>query len=335
MDQHTLAGHTFLITGATGFVGSHLAKELCSRGLEVHILRRKDSSTRLLDSLPVHHHTGDILDNESVANAMRGCTAVFHCAGIVSFWRKQRKIQYDVNVHGTEIVATTALASGILRFVHTSSIAALGPTKNGTVTTEDSPFGWDTFDIGYNISKYEAELRIIGNVKKGLNAVIVNPSTIVGPGDIHMHGSAVISNVVRSRLPYYIETPMNLVDIDDVVRGHLLAFEKGKTGERYILSGHSLPLGELLLRIEHIGGGRAPRRKIPYAVAQAAAAVIENIATIINIKPPITKELLRVGKQRREFSCEKAERELGYTRTPLDETIRKTAEWLKAVTSNE
>jgi dihydroflavonol-4-reductase len=322
--------HTFFITGATGFVGSKIAQALCKRGLEVHILRRKNSSNPLLKSLPVHHHIGDILDEDAVTAAMRNTTAVFHCAGVVSFWRKRRREQYEINVNGTDIVASAALQTGIRRFVHTSSVAALGPSENGSVIDEDTPFGWDRYDIGYNISKYEAECRIMEKIKSGLDAVIVNPSTIVGPGDLNMHGSAIVSNVMKRLLPYYIETPMNIVDIDDVVRGHLLVFEKGKTGERYILSGHSKPLSELLRFIRQIAGGRAPKRSIPYPVAAAAAAIIETAANIFGFRPLLTRELLRVGKFRREFSCEKAERELGYTRTPLEETIRKTAEWLKS-----
>jgi dihydroflavonol-4-reductase len=333
LENFKLSDHTFFITGATGFVGSQIAKALCERRLEVHILRRKNSSNAILDSLPVHHHTGDILDREAVTAAMKNATAVFHCAGIVSFWKKMRQKQYDVNVDGTEIVSSVALDLGIRRFVHTSSVAAIGPARTGDIITEETPFGWDEHDIGYNISKHEAELRIIEKVKNGLNAVMVNPSTIIGPGDINMHGSAIISNVLKKRLPSYIETPMNVVDIDDVVQGHLLAFEKGRTGERYILSGHSLPLGELLLRIEQIAGGRAPRRKNPFKVAYTAASIIEFVGTVLNIKPVVTRELLRVGKYRQEFSCEKAERELGYTRTPLNDTIKKTADWLKNLNS--
>ncbi len=323
-----LHNHTFLVTGATGFVGSMIAKELADRGLEVHILRRKGSSNTLLDSLPVHHHTGDILDKDSVLNAMKDCTAVFHCAGFVSFWKKMRRKQYEVNVTGTENVSSAALESGIHRFIHTSSVAALGPDVSERITTEESPFGWDTYNIGYNISKHEAELRIIEKVKNGLNAVIVNPSTIVGPGDVNMHGSAIVSNVIAGRVPFFIETPMNIVDIDDVVQGHLLAFEKGEIGERYILSGHTLPLGELLTKIEQIAGGKAPRKKIPFPIAYLFAAIVEFFGSILNKKPLVTRELLRVGKYRQEFSCTKAERELGYKRTPLEDTIRKTAEWL-------
>ncbi len=324
-----LKDHTFFITGATGFVGSFLTKALCDRGLEVHILRREKSSNLMLDSLPVQHHIGDVLDKKSVRDAMKNRTAVFHCAGLVSFWKKMRTKQYEVNVEGTEVVASTALELGIQRFVHTSSVAALGPSENGTIVTEETPFRWDRYDIGYNISKHEAEMRIEEKVKNGLNAVIVNPSTIVGPGDVNMHGSAIISNVLEERLPFYVETPMNIVDINDVVNGHLLAFENGKTGRRYILSGHSLPLSDLLLRIEQVAGGKAPRKKIPFAAAQAVATLVELLGTVFNMKPGLTRELLRVGKYRQEFSCTKAEQELGYTRTPLDETIRKTAVWLK------
>jgi len=324
-----LHDHSFFITGATGFVGSMLAKELCNRGLEVHILRREKSSNTILDDLPVHHHIGDILDKDAVKKAMANATAVFHCAGIVSFWKKMRKKQYDVNAEGTEVVSSAALELDIQRFVHTSSVAAIGPAENGTIITEETPFRWDRYDIGYNISKHEAEMRIEEKVKNGLNAVIVNPSTIVGPGDVNMHGSAIIFNVMKERLPFYIETPMNIVDIDDVVQGHVLAFEKGKPGDRYILSGHSLPLGELLKEIERIAGGRAPKNKIPFFAAHAAATLIELGAAIMKKKPLLTRELLRVGKYRQEFSCTKAEQELGYTRTPLDETIEKTANWLQ------
>lgn len=240
-----------------------------------------------------------------------------------------RKKQYEINVDGTEVVASTALELGIRRFVHTSSVAALGPAVNGTIIDEQTPFGWDRYDIGYNISKHEAELRVIEKIKNSLDAVIVNPSTIVGPGDVNMHGSAIVSNVLAGRLPFFIETPMNIVDIDDIVLGHILAFEKGRTCERYILSGHSCPLDELLETIRKIAGGKAPRIKIPFPIAYMFATLIEFTGTVLNKKPLVTRELLRVGKYRGEFSCRKAENELGYKRTPLEETIRKTAEWLK------
>ena len=329
MDTFKLRDHSFFITGATGFVGSKLAQELCRRGLEVHILRRKSSSNPILDTLPVHHHIGDIRDSQAVKTAMGNATAVFHCAGFVSFWKKMRKKQYEVHVDGTEVVASSALELGIRRFVHTSSVAALGPAENGSIIDEQTPFGWVKYDIGYNISKHEAELRVIEKIKNGLDAVIVNPSTIVGPGDVNMHGSAIVSNVIAGRLPFFIETPMNIVDIDDIVLGHILAFEQGITGERYILSGHSRPLGELLETIRKIAGGKAPRIKIPFPVAYVLSAIIEFTGTVINTKPLVTREMLRVGKYRGEFSCRKAEIELGYTQTPLEDTIRKTAEWLK------
>jgi dihydroflavonol-4-reductase len=329
LDTFKLSDHSFFITGATGFVGSKLAQELCSRGLEVHILRRSASSNPILDTLPVHHHIGDIRDRQAVKTGMLNTTAVFHCAGIVSFWKKMRKKQYEVNVDGTEVVASTALELGIRRFVHTSSVAALGPAENGSIIDEQTPFGWGKYDIGYNISKHEAELRVIDKIKNGLDAVIVNPSTIVGPGDVNMHGSAIVSNVLAGRLPFLIETPMNIVDIEDIVQGHILAFEKGITGEKYILSGHSLPLGELLETIRKLAGGKAPRKKIPFPIAYALATIIEFVATTINKKPLVTRELLRVGKYRGEFSCRKAENELEYKRTPLEDTIRKTAEWLR------
>ncbi len=329
MDTFKLSDHSFFITGATGFVGSKLAEELCRRGLEVHILRRKSSSNPFLDTLPVHHHIGDIRDKQAVETAMANTSAVFHCAGFVSFWKKMRRKQYEVNVDGTEVVASTALELGIRRFVHTSSVAALGPAVNGTIIDEQTPFGWDKYDIGYNISKHEAELRVIEKIKNGLDAVIVNPSTIVGPGDVNMHGSAIVSNVLAGRLPFFIETPMNIVDIDDIVHGHILAFEKGRTGERYILSGHSRPLGELLDTIRKIAGGKAPRIKIPFPIAYMLATLIEFTGTVLNKKPLVTRALLKVGKYRGGFSCRKAENELGYTRIPLEETILKAADWLK------
>jgi dihydroflavonol-4-reductase len=324
-----LAGNVFFVTGATGFVGSMIAKELCSRGYEVHILRREGSVNPLLDSLPVHTHIGNVLEREHVRKAMEGCTAVFHCAGVVSYWRKTRKRQYDVNVTGTDIVSSAALELGVRRFVHTSSVAALGPAADGGKIDEETPFDWYRHGVGYNISKHEAELRVLEKIKKGLDAVFVNPATIVGPGDVNMHGSALIETVMRARLPFYIDIPMNIVDIDDVVRGHLLAFEKGKTGERYLLCGHSLHLGDLLKLIESIAGGTAPRYRVPFPLAQFTASIVEWIGTKTNRKPGLTRELLLVGRYRQDFSCAKAERELGYERTPVDETIRKTAEWLK------
>jgi dihydroflavonol-4-reductase len=333
LENYRLSDYTFFVTGATGFVGSQIAKALCDRGLEVHILRRKNSSNAILDSLPVHHHIGDLLDRDAVTEAMKNATGVFHCAGIVSFWKKKRQQQYEVNVNGTEIVSSAALELDIKRFVHTSSVAAIGPARTGNIITEDTPFGWDEHDIGYNISKHEAELRIIEKVKNGLNAVLVNPSTIIGPGDVNMHGSAIVSNVLKKRLPSYIETPMNIVDIDDVVEGHFSHSRRVRPASvtyspvTHFRSASSYCESNKLPVEERRGG------KIRFKVAYTAASIIEFVGTVLDIKPVVTRELLRVGKYRQEFSCEKAERELGYTRTPLYDTIQKTADWLKNLNS--
>jgi len=238
-----------LITGGTGFVGSNLSSTLVDHGYNVRILRRSDSDLRALGGLAVKHYLGDVRDVDSLKEAMKGCDTVFHTAAIVSFKRKDRALQYDVNVAGTRNVVEACLAAKVKRLVHTSSVATIGPTASGEPATEESPYGWGT-SSAYRHTKYLAEQEVYAGVKRGLDAVIVNPSVIVGERDIHFHGGQMIREVKRGLVPFYVKGGMNVVYVGDVVEGHIQAALRGKTGERYILCGENLTHREIFKRTD-------------------------------------------------------------------------------------
>lgn len=318
---------TILVTGGTGFIGSNLAIKLLEEGHNVRILRREHSDLRAIGSIEVEHHIGNVHDKESVRRAMRGCDTVFHTAALISFWKKERALQYEINVLGTRNVAEAALELGVERFVHTSSIAAIGPGEPGAIADESTPFGWDKYDVGYNISKYESEREVKRGIEKGLPAVIVNPANVFGQRDIHFHSGGVIRDIKRGKVPFYVDTILNVVSVDDVVDGHLQAAKKGVVGERYILGGENLSVKQVLDIIADVVDGKSPRLKVPFGVASLGGVLYEVIGNILNQRPLITPELVRIGKFRTAYSSEKAKRELGYRITPFRRAVENSYRW--------
>jgi dihydroflavonol-4-reductase len=316
-----------LVTGGTGFIGSNLAAALVKQGCNVRILRRTDSDLRAVGSLGVEHAVGDVRNAASLMAAMKGCDTVFHTAAIVSYWKKERPLMFDVNIRGTRNVVDSCLELGVETLVHTSSIAAIGFPENGTTADETNSFNWERFDVGYRISKFEAEKEVRRGVERGLHAVTVNPSVVIGERDIHFHGGQLVRDVYHKKIFYYVAGGMNIVYVGDVVRGQLLAAERGRTGERYILSGENLTHKEIISTIAQVVGGIKPLFQMPQACVKLVTAISEGIANRLGRRPWVTRELLAGSRLNYHFSCRKAEVELGYTRTPFPEAVEKAFAW--------
>ncbi len=318
-----------LVTGATGFVGSHVVRKLLEAGHEVRVLRRKNSSTKMLEGLPVETAIGDVTDRESVFRAVGGCEAVFHVAGYVSFWGGHREIQRCVNVDGTRNVVEACLEHKVRRLIHTSSIAAIGYAPEGRLGDETLEYNWWPHRINYCDTKYLAEQEVTEGVKKGLDAVIVNPSVIFGPGDLNLNAGAMVFQIARGRLKFYFDGGCSVCDVDDVARGHLLAFEKGRTGERYILGGDNYSWKDLLTLIATVIEAPAPARKIPTWVLKTVARAADLHSWLNHKEPPVTPESIRISAVPCYYTSKKAVAELGYRISPFRETIRKTYEWYR------
>ncbi len=318
-----------LVTGGTGFLGSNLARTLVEEGCNVRILRRPESDLRAIDNTDVEHCIGDVRDSASLRRVTKGCDTVFHTAGLISYWRKERATMMDVNVVGTRNMVDASLEAGVDRFVYTSSVGAIGFRKDGEPADEQNEFNWDTYDVGYNISKFRAEQEVIRGVQAGLPAVIVNPSAIIGPRDIHFRSGQILRDVYQKRIFYYTEGSINVVYVDDVVHGHLEAARRGSIGQRYILSGENLTVREMVeITAETIGGIR-PLFKLPTGAVRTLAVVVESVSTLFNKQPWITQELTAGVGVALQYSSEKAQRELGYTITPFREAVQNTFLWYR------
>ncbi|MBI3364851.1 MAG: SDR family oxidoreductase [Ignavibacteriae bacterium] len=315
-----------LVTGATGCVGSNLIAALLERGYTVRAFHREHSNLLALQGLDVEHRTGDVRDKDSLRRAMEGCDTVFHAAALVSFWKKKYQEQYDVNVIGTRNIINVSLKVGIEKLIHTSSVAALGYRLDGKLIDEMTPYNWGP-NIGYRYTKHLAELEVLNGVSKGLHAVILNPSVIIGPRDVYVHGGQIVRDIKRGRIPIYVRGGMNIVSVHDVVTGHLAAVEHGRSGERYILAGMNFTHKEVFDVAAKVVGGRAPRIRIPVRSAQFAARMFDFIGEVTNKQPWVTSDLISGAGKCNWYTAEKAERELGYHPSSVEDAMRETYEW--------
>ncbi len=316
-----------LVTGATGFIGSHVARVLAERGDAVRVLVREGADLRNLGRLELERTIGDIRDPASLDRAMRGCERVFHVAALYSFWVTESAL-LDTNVGGTRNVLAAAERAGIETVVHTSSVAALGMPRRNGVATEDSPVDPGRRVGAYKRSKYLAERAAVEAAARGLRVVIVNPSFPVGPGDIKPTPTGrVIVDFLNGRMPAYVDTGMNVVDVRDVAVGHALAAEKGRSGERYILGGENLSMKELLARLAEASGRRAPRFCMPYAPIAALAGVNELVCRLARREPRLTRDTVRMSRHRMFYSPEKAIRELGLPQSPVRNALASAVSW--------
>jgi dihydroflavonol-4-reductase len=324
---------TTLVTGATGFVGSAVARALVSRGTPVRAMVRRGSSLRLIEQLAVETVTGDLSDPASCRAALEGCDALFHVAADYRLWVPQPEAMYRTNVEGTRQLLQAAAAAGVGRIVYTSSVATLGLRPDRSAADETTPATLAGMVGHYKRSKFLAE-RVVHELvaETGLPVVIVNPAAPVGPGDARPTPTGrMVLEAARGRIPAYVDTGLNLVHVDDVAAGHLLAFERGRTGERYILGGENLPLGQILASIADLMGRRPPRLRLPAGALMPAARIAEAIARIAGGREPLlTTDGVRMARKPMYFSSAKAERDLGYRSRPAVEGLRDAITWYRS-----
>jgi dihydroflavonol-4-reductase len=319
-----------LVTGATGFIGSHVARKLVQRGESVRILLRKTSKTLNIEDIDAERVYGDILDVDSIRKALKGCDTVYHTAGLVSFRKSDYKRLEDINVKGTVNVLSAALEAGVKKVVYTSSVAAIGVNPDGGIANEDTPFTLEHMGIQYLNTKYRAEQEALRLYRQGLPLVIVNPSVVIGPGDVYLSSCGFIVWYCKKKFPGYMDGGINLVDVEDVAEGHILAAQKGRLGERYILGNKNLSIKEVFEILEKVTGIPAPRIKIPYFVALAAAFFVERILGIsLPNYSSMDVDSVRASRFYWYFDSSKAVRELGFPQTPVEQSIEKTVRWLK------
>jgi dihydroflavonol-4-reductase len=320
-----------LVTGATGFVGGAVARALVRAGYEVRVLARPDADVKNLDGLPVERVSGDLRDPASLRAALKGCRHLYHVAAHYALWAKNPSIFYEVNITGTVNLLEAARDVGTERIVYCSTIGAIGLPPDGGLGTEETPVSLSQMAGHYKRSKYLAEQEVLRLAKEGLPVVIVNPSAPIGEGDVKPTPTGqIIVDFMKGRMPAYIETGMNIVDVDDVAQGHLLAMQKGRTGERYILGGKNLLLREVFDILSAVTGIQAPWLKLPRLAVLPLAYVNHWIANMTGIPPRIPLEGVKMAKYKMHYDCSKAIRELGIPQTPPEVAIEKAVRWFKA-----
>lgn len=322
---------TFL-TGATGFVGSSVARLLVKKGHRVRVLVRPNNDRRNLKGMDVDIVEGDLLKPETYRDALKECRNLFHVAADYRIWVPDAAAMNRINVDGTRALMLAALDAGIERVIYTSSVATLGLHKDSTPAHEDSPVTFDDMVGVYKQSKYLAEeevSRLVAHHK--LPAVIVNPSTPIGPRDIKPTPTGrIIVDAVRGKIPAYVDTGLNIAHVDDVAMGHWQAFERGKIGERYILGGDNLALSDILGMIAKIVGRPAPKIKLPRTALYPVALGMEAAARLTGWEPMVTRDALRMSKKKMYFTTNKAERDLAYAPRPAHDAIADAIAWFRA-----
>lgn len=319
-----------LVTGANGFIGCHVVRELLKEGMDVRVFVRKGSDLRNLKGLRVEKALGDIRNRPSLRKAMKGCAAVFHTAALFSLWARNDQDFYDINVAGTRNVLEDAMDAGVERIVYTSTVAAVGAYKDGTLADERTIWALGHCGDHYTNSKYAAETEALRLCVKGCPAVIVNPSAPVGARDIKPTPTGdMVVRVLRGQIPGYIDSGINIVDVEDVARGHLLAFRKGKVGERYILAGENLTVSVLFRLIAKAAGRRAHLVKAPLTLVSRGAGMIEGAYTLLGRTPPVTRAAMRMAEYKLYYTSAKAEKELGYTISPVKAALERAARWFR------
>jgi dihydroflavonol-4-reductase len=322
---------TFL-TGATGFLGSHVARVLAEQGANLRLLVRPTSNLKNLEGFKAETVTGDLRDPASLEKAMSGCDTAFHVAADYRLWVTDPNEMYRSNVEGTRAILEAARKNRIKHVVYTSSVATIGFQGNGHLADEDSPVSLADMIGHYKRSKFMAEQLALEAGRGGMRVVTVNPTTPIGEQDIKPTPTGrIIVDFLKRKFPAYVETGLNLVDVRECARGHLAALEKGKSGERYILGGENLTLKQILDKLGEITSLPSPKLKLPYMVAYVAGAVDETITgRLLHVEPRATIETVRMGKKKMWASSAKAERELGWKTIPVDDALRRAVEWFRA-----
>ena len=320
-----------VVTGGTGFVGSAVVRHLVACGQPVRVLVRPNGDRRLLRDLPIEIAEGDLQDPESVRKALRGCRRLFHVAALYTLWARDRRLFYTVNVEGTRRILEAAAEAGAGRVVYTSTVGALGIPADGSPGTEATPVRLADMVGDYKRSKFLAEEVAREFARRGLPIVIVNPSTPVGPGDVKPTPTGqMIVDFLCGRMWAYLDTGLNLVDVEDVAAGHLLAAERGRVGERYILGGENLTLYEIFLRLGRLSAIRPPRLKLSASLVLPLARASEWVADRLTGRPPlIAVDAVRMARKRMFFDARKAVRELGLPQSPVDDALGRAVGWFR------
>jgi dihydroflavonol-4-reductase len=320
------------VTGATGFVGSHVARVLAAQGADLRLLVRPSSDLRNIQELRAEQVTGDLRDPAALKKAVSGCDVVFHVAADYRLWVRDPDEMYRSNVEGTRAVLEAAKANGVGRVVYTSSVATMGFTSNRHLANEDSPVSLANMIGPYKRSKFMAEEIARQASRSGMDVVVVNPTTPVGERDVKPTPTGrIVLDFLKKRFPAYVDTGLNLVDVAECARGHVAALDKGRSGERYILGGENLTLKQILDKLGAITGLPSPKIRVPYVVALATGVVDEVVTGHLRKREPrATIDAVRMGRKKMFVSSEKAERELGWKTIPVDHALRRAVEWFQA-----
>lgn len=322
-----------LVTGGSGFVGSAVVRRLLAAGFDVRILVRRDSDMRNANGLDVDLVPGDLRNPATFDAALRGCEALFHVAADYRLWVRDPQQMFAVNVDGTRTLIEAAQRSGMQRIVYTSSVATLGLSESGPAG-EDTPVTFENMIGPYKQSKFLAEQAVLKLVREaGAPVVIVNPSTPMGPGDVKPTPTGkIIADALSGRMPAYVDTGLNVVHVDDVADGHLLAYERGRIGERYILGSENMFLADILREVAHLAHRKPPAIRLPHAAVLPIAYLCEVWAQLANQEPMVCADGVRLARKHMFFTSEKASRELGYRSRPAREALRDAvayfSEWL-------
>ncbi len=312
-----------LVTGATGFLGSHVARQLAERGDELRVTTRVDSREDAIADLDCERVRCDLLDRRAVRRALRDVDRVFHVAGVNSLRREDRELVQRVNVGGTRLLLEECLRAGVERVTYTSSVAAIGPARSGDLADEGTLFTAGALGVSYVTSKHEAEVEALRAAARGLQVVCVNPCVVFGPGDRRGGSTSLVRRFLLGRIPAYVDGGINIVDVRDVAAGHLLAEEHGSTGERYVLGARNYTLRRLFADLGRVAGVEPPAIVLPAATALALARAGESGP----VRPPISVDEVRSASQWWTYSSAKAKRELGWRARPHEETLEATVAW--------
>jgi len=318
-----------LVTGATGFIGGNLVRELLGQGFQVRALVREESNRKNIDGLDIEISPGDLTERASLDRALDGCNVLFHVAAAYTFWARDPGSIYQANVQGTENILAAALDKGIEKVVYTSTESTIGIDRGESLGAEEMEVNPRGLAGDYRKSKYQAEKLAFKMCQQGLPLVVVNPTVPIGPLDIKPTptGKLVVSYLNRN-MPAYVNTGLNVIDVEDVVKGHVLAMEKGRIGERYILGNKNLIFSEILGILEKITGVKAPRLRIPIWFALGMAYIDEFIeAGLMRKQPGLQVAGVKSATKFRQFDCSKAVRELGLPQTPVEEAFEKAVRW--------
>jgi dihydroflavonol-4-reductase len=317
-----------LVTGATGFVGAAVAKLLLRDGWQVRALVRPQSDRANLRDLALEVSVGDLADVDSLRRALQGCTALFHVAADYRLDVRDPDQLYRTNVEGTRQAMIAAGEAGVERIVYTSSVATLGIPKDGTPGDERTPVTISDMIGHYKRSKFLAERLVLEMAAQGLKVVIVNPSTPIGPGDIKPTPTGqTILDAARGRMPAYVDTGLNVVHVDDVAAGHLLAFHRGQIGQKYVLGGQDMTLKQILDEVARLVNRKPPRVRLPHAAVMPIAYLAQGFTRIFGGSSRISVEGVRMSRKRMYFSSARAQRELGYSWRPPTVALADAVRW--------